>query len=374
MMLAVTRKVHLVRTDAHHVIGTISSTLFFRVHSCQTPVFQIIVKILVPPQPITMVSLVPSSIPLICIAFVFMIASTSIEAASLRRHPQHERKAPIISSQLLERSLGEDQPEEERASQHFLQACGNRNSCLDGLECTSLGISYNRCLPPSSCTENGLASFQAQHYDLLEMQSQVFLAANITEGQLIQQLVDADSTMQFATSDAMKAVMRAINDVAIEPALQLLDVLSNCTTVVSKRSSQWDDDDDDEARDGVVYAGIHLEGGLLAQGSLDVIATGWPVTNDYEATFVRVCGGLELGGGGDLSLIVGKVMGSATLPDLQSIGVFAGIDVHAIGGMGIDVGVLRNGQEVIQAMAGVGAGIGAALQLCGAIKVSDSIL
>jgi hypothetical protein len=284
---------------------------------------------------------------------------------------------------------------------------------VDGLECTSVGgIGSNnnhRCLPTvlttsnHSCIEHGMAMFQeAQQYDnniMMEMQSQIWNAANMTPSQLVEQLLlsniddyddgdeedDYSPIIKFATSDAMKTVMRAIqnNDVAIlQPVLQLLDVLGNCTATATSAAgvasnnnnnqsrSHWDDD----ARDGVVYAGIHVEAGLLGQVSFDIIATGWPVTNDYEATFVRVCAGLELGGGADVSFLVGKAMGSATVEDLPSIGLLAGIDAHAIVGMGIDVGILQNGQEVIQVMAGVGAGIGAALQMCGTVKVSDSIL
>ena len=208
------------------------------------------------------------------------------------------------------------------------------------------------------------------------------MAANTTESQLREQFAKARSTREFATSDSVKAIMRAIDNVAIEPALQLFHALTNntCTTNAmrmdnnpsrssSTSSSRWDED----ARDGVTYAGIHVEGGLLGQVSFDILGTGWAVTNDYEATFVRACAGVELGGGGDVSLIVGKAMGSATTEEMQSIGLFAGVDVHAIAGTGIDIGILQNQQEVIQVMAGLGAGIGAALQVCATVKVSDGL-
>ncbi|CAB9519980.1 expressed unknown protein [Seminavis robusta] len=200
---------------------------------------------------------------------------------------------------------------------------------------------------------------------MVAIQEQVFATAGVSETDLVQQLQSADSKSTFAVSEPVKSILQSLRTVAREPADYLFALQRNCSV-----SSRWVDD----AMDGVKYFGIHVEGGLLLQASFDIFATGWPATNDFESTFMRACTGIELGGGGEISLLFGSVLGDATYQDLQCMGFLAGVDVHGIAGIGLDVGTLFNDQELFQIMAGGGLGLGAAFSICGTLKVSDSIL
>lgn len=260
------------------------------------------------------------------------------------------------------------------------QRCGllseNTGDCQEGLECDHFSaIAGRRCAPRRQCVGETLQSFFDQpQFQGDAYKNRVMAQANLTEMDVLDALLasrDADDSSwdpsAFVASQPMQAIRSAIETTAsefvhlgpmmrrcVQPQRDERDLLS--LGLLDRIRDAFGDDDDDEEEDAdellptqgdpnqgdgqfpVVFLGIHIEAGVGFDASFSSV---WQLI-DGSATITqrvagRVCGGVEIGAGFELSFIVavGFTSDSATL---NCLNILVDADIEVFFGIGAGYG------------------------------------
>lgn len=216
---------------------------------------------------------------------------------------------------------------------------GHDGNCKEGLECNHFGpIAGRRCTPRKDCVQKTLDSFLARpQFQGYTYKNRILEKAGITEMDIAQELIAGGHGMDFSSFTAsapMQAIRRAINETSHEFD-DLGPMIQYCLQAEhgdGGRNLQTQGDVP------VVFIGAHIEAGALLDASFsaawELVNGTFPAVNERVAG--RLCGGIELGGGVELSMIA-LIGFEATDPaTFECLNVQTDLDVA--GGLGVGVG------------------------------------
>ncbi|CAB9518450.1 expressed unknown protein [Seminavis robusta] len=244
----------------------------------------------------------------------------------------------------------------QKQERGFGDRCGNRNGCAAGNECTEVAYG-NRCLPDNNCLEESFATvtFDEQAYKDL-----VFAAAGYSESEFLAALSNAKSGRDFLQTDEWEAITTAFRQ-NMAPLKALQERSSGCIDAANNETSG--------KQDGTVsYIGLHIEGGLLVDFTLNYLVAS---LGTDQKTMLRMCPGLELGAGAEVSFVFGFTNTDNTA-NMLCVGIWLDIDIIVLAAAGVAIGCGFNGVFFYEFTIGGGAGLGIGTSLCASFEQAST--
>lgn len=238
------------------------------------------------------------------------------------------------------------------------EVCGNHNPCVDGLDCTSTGWWMRRhCTPSQQCLKEGLTNFTSK-YDMEALKEEVFASAGISEFSFLELYKDSGRHTTFQSSDEYQSVKQSMRNILKEPTQDFLRIQMECSMLersIDKNSTTEN-----------VYLGIHIEGGVILDGSFSYFfgVENLPYT-DTSGDLIRFCGGVEPLAGAEVSFIIGGTPNYSGNNFYAGLTFFLDFDLALGPAVGFAVGFGNEG-VMLEGTFGAGAGIGAGVSLCAA--------
>ena len=260
----------------------------------------------------------------------------------------------------LERFLNSEEQDERslREPGQYMERCGNRFGCAEGLQCTQMAIG-KRCFP-QDCFEQELAAISFNEADYSDT---ILEDAGLTEEELLKIKEDAkdDEGVAFLRSSAFSSILKALQNNP-EPIQKVQNIQRKCMSQALANTPR------NSTENQVEYIGLTFEIAALAEFTwsaltVDLFDIDSSPFNDTK-TYCRLCFGGGPKGMAQFGYITGTMFDTTNPDDLACCSIWANADVNAGYGVGCAAGSGFNGKRMCENTIGFGAGIGAGISTC----------